>query len=81
MGSGLFPKAPDMRAATTQELSDGELFYIIEYGVRFTGMAAWGDGSAKGEEVGWRLVHFIRHLPSLTPAEITEMEQLNPKSE
>jgi mono/diheme cytochrome c family protein len=81
MGSGLFPKAPDMRAATTQELSDGELFYIIEYGIRFTGMAAWGDGSAKGEEVGWRLVRFIRHLPSLTPAEIAEMEQLNPKSE
>jgi mono/diheme cytochrome c family protein len=80
IGRGLFPKAPDMRAATTQELSDGELFYIIEYGVRFTGMPAWGDGSAKGEEVGWRLVHFIRHLPSLTPDEIAEMEQLNPKS-
>ncbi len=81
IGSGLFPKAPDMRAAPTQELSDGELFYIIEYGVRFTGMAAWGDGSAKGEDVGWRLVHFIRHLPSLTPSEIAEMEKLNPKSE
>jgi len=33
------------------------------------------------DEVGWRLVHFIRHLPSLTPAEIAAMEQLNPKSE
>jgi len=80
IGRGLYPKAPDMRAATTQELSDGELFYIIEFGVRFTGMPAWGDGSAQGEKIGWQLVHFIRHLPSLTPDEIAEMEQLNPKS-
>ena len=79
LGRGLFPKAPDMRAASTQELSDGELFYIIEYGVRFTGMSAWGDGSAIGEQIGWRLVHFIRHLPKLTPEEISEMEGLNPK--
>ena len=40
MGNGLFPPAPDMRSAATQELSDGELFYIIEHGVRFTGMPA-----------------------------------------
>ncbi len=80
IGRGLYPKAPDMRAAATQELSDGELFYIIEFGVRFTGMPAWGDGSAVGETIGWNLVHFIRHLPSLTPDDIAEMEQLNPKS-
>ena len=69
-----------MRAAATQELSDGELFYIIEFGVRFTGMPAWGDGSSEGEKIGWNLVHFIRRLPSLTPDEIAEIEQLNPKS-
>ncbi|MEP6918292.1 MAG: c-type cytochrome [Acidobacteriota bacterium] len=37
MGRGLYPRAPDMRTAATQALSDGELFYIIENGVRFTG--------------------------------------------
>src|SRR5260221_9437480 len=76
IGRGLYPKAPDMRAAATQELSDGELFYIIEHGVRFTGMSAWGDGSAKGEQIGWQLVHFIRHVPKLTTEEIAEMEGL-----
>ena len=80
VGRSLFPKAPDMRAAETQALTDGELFYIIEYGVRFTGMPAWGDGSVKGEELAWRLVHFIRRLPRLTSDEIAEMEELNPKS-
>lgn len=79
IGKVLFPRAPDMRQAPTQELTDGELFYIIEYGVRFTGMPAWGDGSPKGEELGWKLVHFIRHLPKLTPEELDRMESENPK--
>src|SRR3954466_3167269 len=32
MGRNLYPKAPDMRLPRTQNLSDGELFYIIENG-------------------------------------------------
>ena len=78
MGKGLFPRSPDMRQATTQDLSDGELFYIIEHGVRFTGMAAWGDGSPVGEEIGWKLVRFIRQLPKLTPEDLEQMKELNP---
>jgi mono/diheme cytochrome c family protein len=79
MGRGLYPKAPDMRAAATQSLSDGELFYIIEHGVRLTGMPAWATGSIEGEQASWRLVHFIRHLPSTSDDEVTEMQQLNPR--
>ena len=79
MGRGMWPKVPDMRLAQTQNLSDGELFWIIENGVRFTGMPAWGDGSKESEMASWRLVHFIRRLPKLTPQEIEEMETLNPK--
>src|SRR5262249_36175555 len=41
IGLGLYPKPPDMRQAGTQSLTDGELFYIIENGVRLTGMPAW----------------------------------------
>ncbi len=68
-----------MRQAATQQLSDGELFYIIENGIRLSGMPGWG-GSDGGED-SWKLVHFIRHLPNLSPTEIQEMEKLNPKSE
>jgi len=80
MGRGLFPKAPDMRLAPTQQLSDGELFYIIERGIRFTGMPGWSNGTKAGEESSWQLVHFIRHLPELTPAEIDAMKAHNPRS-
>src|SRR5262245_19355193 len=80
IGRGLFPKAPDMRRAPTQQMSDGELFYIIERGIRFTGMPGWSNGTKAGEESSWQLVHFIRHLPELTPAEIDAMKARNPRS-
>ena len=80
MGRGMWPKVPDIRLAATQDLSDGELFWIIENGIRFTGMAGWGDGTRESEEASWHLVHFIRHLPDLSGPELEEMEGLNPKS-
>jgi mono/diheme cytochrome c family protein len=79
MGKQMYPHAPDMRQERTQKLSDGELFYIIENGVRLTGMPAWG-GSQVNEAASWKLVHFIRHLPKLTASERLEMEKLNPQS-
>jgi mono/diheme cytochrome c family protein len=80
MGRGLYPRSPDMRLPATQNLEDHELFYIIENGIRLTGMPAWGTGTKAGEEESWRLVRFIRHLPRITPEEIEQMEGLNPKS-
>ena len=38
MGKHMYPPAPDMRQANTQDLTDGELFYIIQNGIRLTGM-------------------------------------------
>ena len=69
-----------MRQGRTQNLTDGELFWIIENGIRFTGMPAWSTGTQEGEQASWNLVHFIRRLPKLTPEEIKEMESLNPKA-
>jgi mono/diheme cytochrome c family protein len=79
IGRGMWPKPPDMRLDRTQKLSDGELFWIIENGIRFTGMPAWSTGTKEGETASWHLVHFIRRLPRLTPEELEEMEALNPK--
>lgn len=80
MGKHMYPPAPDMRQADTQNLSDGELFYIIQNGIRLTGMPTWGSGTSRDEGDSWKLVRFIRHLPKLTPDEEQEMETLNPKS-
>ncbi len=82
LGRGLYPRAPNMTLAATQKLSDGELFWIIENGIKLTGMPAWGDESSSGEEDGesWELVHFIRHLPELTQEELSAMARFNPVS-
>jgi mono/diheme cytochrome c family protein len=80
MGRGLFPKPPDMRLATTQDLTDGELFYIIEHGVRFTGMPGWSTGTDSGAASTWQLVHFIRQLPRLTEQDLEQMQTLTPRS-
>jgi mono/diheme cytochrome c family protein len=74
VNEGLYPPAPDMREAQTQDLSDGEIFHVIKNGVRFTGMPGW-DGK---DEENWKLVLFIRHLPRLTSKEIELMEEVNP---
>jgi hypothetical protein len=79
MGTHMYPPAPDMRKTATQSMSDGELFYIIQNGVRFTGMPAWG-GSDHDAEDSWKLVHFIRHLPEVSLEERKQMEKLNPRS-
>ena len=78
IGHGLYPKPPDLRDRETQKLSDGEIFWIIENGVRFTGMPAFG-GTHGSQQDSWKLVRFIRHLPQLSAEERMEMEKYNPK--
>ena len=80
IGLGLYPKPPDMRLPATQSLTDGELFYIIENGIRLTGMPAWGSGNPADAEGTWHLVHFIRKLPTLTPDDLEQMQTMNPRS-
>ena len=80
MGGNFYPKVPDMRLPRTQQLSDGEIFYFIENGVRLTGMPGWSTGTLEGERASWQLVHFIRRLSTLTPDDLAVMERFNPTS-
>ena len=79
VGRNLYPKPPDLRASITQSLSDGELYFAINRGIRLTGMPAWGEPGDDDED-SWKLVHFIRHLPKMTDQEAAAMKQLNPES-
>ena len=80
IGRNVYPKSPDLRLPDTQSMSDGELFFIIQNGIRFTAMPGWGTGDPAKDSDSWQLVHFIRHLPSLTEEELLEMAALNPKT-
>jgi hypothetical protein len=78
LGQKMYPSAADMRLASTQQLTDSELYYIIHNGIRWTGMPAWGGSDA--DDDSWKLVLFIRYLPRLSSEEIHDMENFNPKS-
>jgi mono/diheme cytochrome c family protein len=80
IGLNVYPKTRDLRSLDIQGMSDGELFFIIQNGIRFTGMPGWGTGDPAIDSGSWQLVHFIRHLPSLTDEELEEMKGLNPKT-
>ena len=79
VGQNLYPKAPDMRQTGTQSLTDGELYFIIQNGIRLSGMPAWGAESDHDHD-SWALVHFIRHLPNLSSDELKDMQKYNPQS-
>ena len=56
--SGLSPEVPDLHAEHIQKLTDGDMFYIIKNGVRYTGMPGW---DFRDEQI-WNLVLLIRQF-------------------
>jgi predicted CXXCH cytochrome family protein len=59
IGSGQYPRPPDLRSAQVQRMSDGELFYHLKNGIRHTGMPAW----ALPDRKLWQLCAYLRNLP------------------
>ena len=71
MGENMYPKVPDLTDSAVQGLSDGALFAIIQNGVRWTGMPAWKREHSP--EDTWKLVSFIRKVPSLTSQDLESL--------
>ncbi|MGB8542857.1 MAG: c-type cytochrome [Candidatus Acidiferrales bacterium] len=69
VGRNLYPKVPDLRLPQTQNLTDGEIRYIIRNGVRLTGMPGWANPRDEQGDDSWKLVIYIRSLRRLTPEE------------
>lgn len=63
LGRGMYPPAMDLTSPHVQHWNDGELFWIIQNGIRLTGMPAW-DGSISQEDT-WKLALFIHALPQM----------------
>jgi mono/diheme cytochrome c family protein len=68
----MYPRPTDLRSDDTQEMSDGELYWVIKNGVRWSGMPAFGEPGDDDEHV-WKIVAYVRHLPKLTPQEQQEV--------
>jgi predicted CXXCH cytochrome family protein len=72
VGRNLYPRVPDLRSPQTQNLTDGEIRYIIRNGVRLTGMPGWARPHDEQSDDSWKLVLFIRSLRQLTVKELRQ---------
>lgn len=61
---GLTP-LPAPLVQTGREWTPGEIFWVVKYGIKMTGMPAW-EFRMNDEDV-WSLVAFVQRLPYLTP--------------
>src|ERR1700689_5602131 len=66
LGRNMDPPAMDLSSAHVQHWSDAELFWIIQNGVRLTGMPAWKSSISDNDT--WKLARFVRNLPRLDAA-------------
>jgi mono/diheme cytochrome c family protein len=55
------PPVADLSTKDVQDYADGQLKWIIENGIKPSGMPGW-KGILDDEEM-WNIVHYIRHLP------------------
>jgi mono/diheme cytochrome c family protein len=66
VGRNMYPPAMDLSSSHVQHWSDAELFWIIQHGVRLTGMPAWKSSISDNDT--WKLARFIHDLPRLSAA-------------
>jgi mono/diheme cytochrome c family protein len=64
LGRNMYPPAMDLNSPHVQHWVDAELFWIIQNGVRLTGMPSWK--SSISETDTWRLVLFVHSLPRVS---------------
>jgi predicted CXXCH cytochrome family protein len=64
IGANLYPRVPDLHLEPTQNLTDGEIHYIIENGIQLTGMPAMASAHRESPAESWKLVAYIRSLRS-----------------
>ena len=66
IGRNMDPPAMDLSSPHVQHWSDAELFWIIQNGVRLTGMPSWRSSISDNDT--WELARFIHNLPRLGAA-------------
>jgi mono/diheme cytochrome c family protein len=68
LANAFYPRAPQFME-DTPDMPENENFYIIQHGIRMSGMPAW-DSSLNEQEI-WQVTSFLSHMDKLPP-EVTE---------
>ena len=78
IGQGQLP-SPSGLAQSAREWPAAHLFYVVQKGVRMSGMPAW---EFRISEHGlWSTVAFLKHMPWMTPADYRAMSEARSESD
>lgn len=72
IGLGLYPPAPQFMESAPR-MPENENFYIIQNGVRWTGMPSWGR--VLSDDQIWKLTSFLAHIQHLPPVVAQEWKR------
>lgn len=72
LGRAMYPPAMDLTSPHVKSWTDAELFWIIQNGIRLTGMPAWKSTISEADT--WKLVYFIRDLPRRNALKLEQEE-------
>ncbi len=72
IGKGLNPQPPNL-AAAVKAWTPRQLFWIVEHGVKMTGMPSFGMTHTDKEV--WSIVAFIEKLAEMSPGQYQRMKQ------
>jgi cytochrome c553 len=78
IGRNMAPPAMDLSSAHVQHWTDAELFWIIQNGVRLTGMPAWKSTISENET--WKLARYIHNVPRLGAASASTAAPSQPQA-
>jgi mono/diheme cytochrome c family protein len=78
VGRNMNPPAMDLSSAHVQHWSDAELFWIIQNGVRLTGMPSWKSTISSDDT--WKLARFIHSLPHRDVASVSTTAPAQPQA-
>lgn len=70
LSKGLNPSAPFL-VEHAKEIDPAELFWVTKYGIKMTGMPAWGK--THSDEQIWNIVAFMKKLPEISAEEYERM--------
>ncbi len=60
IGRSMYPRVLDLGSPEVQEMNDRELFWVVQNGIRLSGMP--GFAHINSDQEIWHLAHFVRSL-------------------
>ncbi len=70
IGKGLKPHPPDL-SHSAEEFSIAEIYWVVENGIRHTGMPAYGETHSPDKL--WAIAAFVEELETMTPEEYARL--------